>query len=99
VKMGKVRALPFRIIDFSRAQDKAAYEEIIRLAKAMVSLHKQRASAKEDQAGVAIRRQIEATNRELNRFVYKLYDLDKSEIAAVETSLSRAPDASAGPTQ
>ena len=65
----------------------------------MVSLHKQRASAKEDQAGVAIRRQIEATNRELNRFVYKLYDLDKSEIAAVETSLSRAPDASAGPTQ
>ena len=54
------------------------------MVDSMLAMHKQLASAKGEAQRVAIQRQIEATDRAINRLVYNLYGLTKEEIAIVE---------------
>jgi len=49
-----------------------------------VALHKHLAPAKGEPQRVAIQRQIEAADREIDRLVYELYGLTEEEIAIVE---------------
>ena len=60
---------------------------MVSLVDSMLALHKQLASAKSQAQRGAIQRQIEATDREIDRLVYDLYGLTKDEIAIVEGSL------------
>ena len=50
----------------------------------MLSMHKQLGSAKSAAKKAVIQRQIDATDREIDRLVYDLYGLTKEEIAIVE---------------
>jgi hypothetical protein len=50
----------------------------------MLALHKAIASAKSEAHRGMIQRQIDATDREIDRLVYDLYGLTKDEIAIVE---------------
>ena len=50
----------------------------------MLGLHKQLASAHTPYDRENIKRQIEATDRQIDRLVYTLYDLTEEEIAIVE---------------
>ena len=50
----------------------------------MLSLHKQLPAAKTGQDKTAIQRQIDATDREIDRLVYELYGLTEDEIKIVE---------------
>jgi len=50
----------------------------------MLDLHKQLATAKTPTDKTAIQRQIDATDRRIDRLVYELYDLTDDEIAIVE---------------
>jgi hypothetical protein len=54
----------------------------------MLAMHKQLASAKGEAQRGAIQRQIEATDREIDRLVYDLYGLTEEEIAIVERASS-----------
>jgi hypothetical protein len=54
------------------------------LVDSMLALHKQLAAAKSEAQKAVIQRQIEATDREIDQLVYKLYGVTKQEIAIVE---------------
>ena len=50
----------------------------------MAHLHTQRAPAKTQHAKTAIQRQIDTTDRQIDRLVYALYDLTDDESGIVE---------------
>ena len=56
----------------------------------MLDLHKQLAAAKMSHDKTAIQRQIDATDRQIDKLVYELYDLTDEEIAIVEGATERA---------
>ncbi len=61
--------------------DKARHDQMVTLIESMLELHKQLAEAK-----TVLQRQIEATDRQIDRLVYELYDLTEEEIKIVEGS-------------
>jgi hypothetical protein len=79
-----LEGFPVRRLDLSKPGDKKAHERMVGLVASMLALHKQLASAKGESQREAIQRQIEATDREIDRLVYDLYGLTKDEIAIVE---------------
>ena len=50
----------------------------------VLGLHKQQAPAKTPTAKTMLQRQIDGTDRQIDRLVYELYDLTEEEIAIVE---------------
>lgn len=86
VKLAKVKQLPVRIIDFSIKTDRAAHDKLIVLAEKMFELHRQLKVVKTPQDGTIIKRQISATDQQINHIIYELYDLSDVEIAQVEAT-------------
>ena len=64
--------------------DKARHDQMVTLVERMLALHKQLAKAKTPQAKTVLQRQIEATDRQIDRLVFELYDLTEEEIKIVE---------------
>jgi len=62
-------------------------DRMVSLVDSMLALHKQLASAKSEAQRGAIQRQIDATDREIDRLVYDLYGLTADEIALVDSSI------------
>jgi hypothetical protein len=89
VKMGKVRALPFRTINFSNKTDKARHDEMVKLVEQMLEWHRQKGKARTPSDQTQIERQITATDRKIDRLVYELYELTDEEIALVENENAR----------
>lgn len=58
--------------------------QISQLVDDMLDLHKRLSAARNTQDRVVIQRQIDATDRQINRLVYELYELTEEEIAIVE---------------
>ncbi len=81
----QVRRLPIRTIDFSNKSDKAAHDRMVKLVDRMLDLHKKLAAAKSPHDKERITRDIEATDRQIDKLVYDLYGLTDEEIAIVET--------------
>ena len=77
--------LPIRTIDFSNKSDKAAHDRVVKLVDRMVDLHKKLAAAKSPLDKERIPRDIEATDRQIDKLVYDLYGLTDEEISIVET--------------
>ena len=76
--------LPIRTIDFDNPADKTRHDQMVELVDRMLTLHQQRANAKTNYDKTAIQRQIDATDRQIDRLVYELYELTDAEIAIVE---------------
>jgi len=64
--------------------DKAQHDQMVSLVETMLNLHQQLAAAAIPQAKTMLRRQIEATDRQIDRLVYALYRLAEDEIRLVE---------------
>jgi len=60
--------------------------QLVELVKEMLDLHKRLAAAKTGQDKTVIQRQIDATDRQIDRLVYELYELTDEEIKIVETA-------------
>ena len=58
-----------------------------KLVKLVTKLTLQRDAARTDQERTVFNRQIEATDRQIDKQVYKLYALTEKEIAIVESSV------------
>jgi type I restriction-modification system DNA methylase subunit len=84
VKKHHVEQLPVRPINFSNPTDKAHHDKMVSLVDQMLSLNKQLASAKTDHEKTSLQRQIEATDRQIDKLVYELYGLTEEEIGIVE---------------
>jgi len=82
VKMGKVRALPFRTIDFGNPKEKAMHDKIVEFVDIMLDLNKKIQTAKGSEKD-QLQRQIDKTDREIDDLVYKLYGLTEKEIKII----------------
>ena len=75
--------LPIRVINFDNPDDVAMHDEMVALVDTMLGLHKQLPEL----AGIkreVIEAQIEATDREIDGLVYRLYGLAEGEVGIVE---------------
>ena len=74
--------LPIRPINFSNPTDKARHDKMVSLVERMLELHKR--SPRTPQEQEMVKREIESTDRAIDRLVYELYGLIEEEIAIVE---------------
>ena len=65
--------------------DKAAHDRMVKLVDRMLDLHKKLAAAKSPLDKERIPRDIEATDRKIDKRVYDRYGLTDEEIAIVES--------------
>jgi predicted type IV restriction endonuclease len=65
-------------------QDVASHDQMVALVERMLALHQELTAARTSQDKTMIQRQIEATDRQIDRLVYELYDLTDEEIGIVE---------------
>lgn len=84
-----VETLPIRTINFSDPADKARHDQLTQLVESMLALHRHKAAAPTQSEQELFQRQIEATDRQIDALVYRLYGLTEAEIAIVEESLKR----------
>lgn len=79
-----VEQLPIQTIDFSDPTNKSRHDKMVRLVESILELNKQLAQAKTPHDREVLQRQIDATDRQINRLVYELYELTEEEIKIVE---------------
>jgi hypothetical protein len=79
-----IEQLPIRAIDFSDPSDKARHDKMVSLVERMLDLHKRLSAAKTPDDKTRLQRQIDATDKEIDQLVYKLYGLTEEEIGIVE---------------
>ena len=79
-----ISKLRIRRIDFSAPTDKVRHDQMIQLVDRMLDLNKRIPGAQNAQEKTAIQRQMEATDQQIDRLVYELYELTDNEVAIVE---------------
>jgi len=62
---------------------------VIELVEQMLALHKQLPEARTGHDQTHLQRQIDATDRQIDKLVYELYGLTEEEIAVVEGTSSQ----------
>jgi hypothetical protein len=81
------KRFPIRSINFFDAADKDRHDQMVLLVEQMLALNKQRMDARTDHEKTHIQRQIDATDRQIDRLVYELYGLSDAEIKIVESAI------------
>ncbi|KFO67887.1 hypothetical protein ER57_07840 [Smithella sp. SCADC] len=66
------------------SQEIIRHDQMMQLVEQMLSLNKQLAEAKTGHEQTLLQRQIDATDKQIDKLVYELYDLTPEEIAIVE---------------
>jgi hypothetical protein len=79
-----LKQLPIRTVNFSDPTDKARHDRMVKLVEQMLLLHKLLAAAKTPDEKTRIRRQIDATDHQIDNLVYELYGLTEKEVQIVE---------------
>ena len=76
--------VPIRAIDHSDRADKSRHGRMVKLVETISALHERLSKARTADDKTLIQRQIDATDRQIDRLVYELYGLTEAEIAIVE---------------
>jgi hypothetical protein len=76
--------LPVRPIDMTSKEERAKHDRITELVEQMLKCCNRLGAVKTAHERTALQRQIEATDREIDRLVYELYGLTEKEIRIVE---------------
>ena len=79
-----IEKLPIRTIDFEDPKDKTLYENMVLLVDQILVLYNDLKSVKTPNKKENIQRQIDATNKQIDKLVYILYGLTEDEIKIVE---------------
>jgi hypothetical protein len=87
MKTAYLNPFPMRDIDFTNPNDKAHHDRIVEFVESMLKLHKDLQAAKTDHDRKLIQRQIDATDKQIDQLVYKLYNLTDKEIHIVEEAM------------
>lgn len=88
VKIGALRNLPIRSIDFSKAEDKKAHDRLVTLVERMLTAQKRASHAKTSYEQEAEKREVTALDGNIDAAVFTLYGLTKEEIGTVESFLA-----------
>jgi hypothetical protein len=78
-----IEQLPICSINFSNPAEKAMHDKMVSLVERMLALHKQ--SPRTPQEQEMVRREIESTDKAIDKLVYELYGLNEEEIRIVES--------------
>ena len=76
--------IPFPPISFVNKYHKNLRDRLISLVRDMLALHKKLAEIKDERTRKVIQKQIEITDKKIDRIVYELYGLSEEEIRIVE---------------
>ena len=87
LKIIYIQQLPIRTINFNDPTDVALHEKMGCLVNQILDLNKQLTNSTLPQTQTLTERQIEATDRQIDKLVYKLYDLTDEEIKIVGASM------------
>jgi hypothetical protein len=79
----QTRQLPLPSLDLTNPEHRTASSHLEEHARAITQLHARRSQAKTPAAQTALQRQIDATDRQIDQFVYQLYALTEDEIKIV----------------
>ena len=79
-----IEQLPIRPIDFANAADREGHNRMVALVEEMLALHRRLAAARTDHERTNLQRQIDATDRRIDRLVCDLCNLTEEEIRIVE---------------
>jgi hypothetical protein len=82
IVLRETRLLPIRPINFSDPADKARHDKMVALVERMLELHRRNPRMPQEQE--MVKREIESTDRQIDRLVYELYELTEDEIKIVE---------------
>lgn len=88
VSVGDLKKLPIRTIDFSNSKEKSAHDRIVTLVDRMLELNKRLPAARTPHDIDHLKRQIAATDREIDEIVYGLYGVSEEERKIVDDSRS-----------
>jgi hypothetical protein len=77
-----IENFPVHVVNISDPTEKAAHDEMVSLVERMLELH--RRSARTPQEKEMLQREIESTDRTIDKLVYQLYGLSEDEIRIVE---------------
>jgi hypothetical protein len=83
-KFQYMKPLPIRVINFSNSSDKILHDKMVTLVDRMLNLHQLQTKTKEENEKITIRRQIDATDLQINQLVYELYGLTDNDIKIIE---------------
>ena len=78
--------LPIRTINFDDPADVAHHDKMVALVEQMLALHEKLTAATISADKQLYQRQVEATDRQIDRLVYELYGLTEEEIGIVEAT-------------
>ena len=79
-----IEQLPIRTIDPTNPTDVAQHDHLVALVQQMLDLHQRHAAEGNPQMKTMLQRQIDATDRQIDRLVYGLYGLTAEEVEVVE---------------
>ena len=79
-----IEQLPIRPIDLADPADRERHDRMVDLVEEMLALHRRLAVARTDHEQTNLKRQIDATDRRIDRLVYDLYNLTEEDIRIIE---------------
>jgi type I restriction-modification system DNA methylase subunit len=85
VKIGSLRKLPIKFIDFSVAEEKIIHDQVVELVKKMLSYQEELDSLERNSDNWRrIKQQSESTDKQIDELVNKIYKLTPEEISLTE---------------
>jgi len=84
IRTRALSTLPIRVIDPANKHSQRLQDSIIHFVKLMMSLQQRYATARIKHDKTSIRREIEATDKQIDQLVYELYGLTSEEIRIIE---------------
>ena len=79
-----IEQLPICSINLNDPADKAHQDRMVSLVDQMLSLNKQLPTVKTDHEKTALQRQIETTDKQIDKLVYELYGITEEERKIIE---------------
>ncbi|MBI3945123.1 MAG: Eco57I restriction-modification methylase domain-containing protein [Armatimonadetes bacterium] len=86
LKLAYIGQLPIRTINFDDPADRERHDRMVALVQRMLDLHRQLPAAPTAHEKAVVQREIDATDRQIDRLVYNLYELTEEEIRIVDAA-------------
>jgi hypothetical protein len=84
INVNTLESLPVPRLEDLDQQNKFSYDRMVKLVDRMLDLHKQLSKVETPYDRDVLQRQIDATDKQIDRLVYELYGLTEEEIKIVE---------------
>ncbi|MFH1078486.1 MAG: TaqI-like C-terminal specificity domain-containing protein [Patescibacteria group bacterium] len=84
VKVKNLRVLPIKMLNLQAPKDVEMHDALVKLVDEIILLNLKNRETTSETERVALQRQIDATDQQIDRLVYKLYGLTEDEIRIVE---------------